>query len=337
MAKQQEASAAVREAQERRRTMEQERLAQLADKQRRKQMLQERLEEERRAAAQAREAQKSQQLAAAAAQRAERQAAAADMAARINGRLGEAAQRRRAGVCMAHGALHCRCMVADPGESAVHCCRYCSSCANVSSATADPSCLLVCHRPNRLRHLELIRERAALGKDFERRDSFSSAALQPGASHCARGAAGGEAPAAGESPARHEAAAGAGAVAGATPPSSLLLHRGSRDVNGASPDVPRPPTPSEASETRATDAQAAAAAARSVSPSPAIPQNARRSSPTLAPAVYGPADAAFQQFLIAGTQSVLPGSVTPAGSARAKMRGVRKRAAKMARRLQATG
>jgi len=94
MARQQEVSASVREAQERRRAMEHERLAQLASKQRRKQALQERMEEERRAVAQAREANKGQHLALAAQRRATRQAAAAEMAVRINERLGEAAQRR---------------------------------------------------------------------------------------------------------------------------------------------------------------------------------------------------------------------------------------------------
>ncbi|WIA28636.1 hypothetical protein OEZ86_011173 [Tetradesmus obliquus] len=120
LAKQAGAAASIKEAAERRRAAEAERLAQLADKQRRKQEAQAKLEQERLAAAAAREAAKAAARAGAQQREAARQQQAAWLSSRVNARLKEAAQRR-------------------------------------------------------VRHLELIRERAALGKDFERRDSFTAA------------------------------------------------------------------------------------------------------------------------------------------------------------------
>eukprot|EP00879_Flechtneria_rotunda_P024420 GHRR01025888.1.p1 GENE.GHRR01025888.1~~GHRR01025888.1.p1 ORF type:complete len:610 (+),score=296.05 GHRR01025888.1:60-1832(+) len=119
-ARQQDAAAGIKEAAERRRQAEAERLAALADRQRRKQEAQVKLEEDRRAAAAAREAAQAAVRAVAEQREAQRQQQAALLSSRIHARLEKAAERR-------------------------------------------------------LQHLELIRERAALGKDFERRDSFTAA------------------------------------------------------------------------------------------------------------------------------------------------------------------
>jgi len=225
---------------------------------------------------------------------------------------------------------------------------------------------------NRLSRLELIRERAALGKDFERRDSFSSAAWpqhQSPTSSALSGASLGAAAAV--------TAGGGGITKGAfspsvpavavaavapLPPLSPLVRSNSSSIKEASAQpaagIPTPqPTDSSTADppptatTKTTTASVLSASAppftsalsaasqRPASPAPSIyTQAARRSSPTLTPAsVYNPSDAALQRLLSAGTQSVAPRSVTPAGTARNKVRGARKRTAKMARRLQAAG
>jgi hypothetical protein len=211
----------------------------------------------------------------------------------------------------------------------------------------------------RLRHLEVIRERAALGKDFERRDTFPASSPQaspgvppcPGPSSSPDQLAGGRAmsplattldagvrealrpallpprplPPPSPSPSPHLVRPGSAKDAGPAtgdPAGVAVPGRPPQHLLAAMPSASPPPVPPHP----ASPAPAAAAAAA-----------ARRASPTLAPPAYCPTDAALTLLLSAGAQSRWPGSVTPATSARARLRGVRKRAAKMARRLQAAG
>jgi hypothetical protein len=191
---------------------------------------------------------------------------------------------------------------------------------------------LSCALP-RLRHLELIRERAALGKDFERRDSFSAGGPHPSpGAHALLGAS----PLAG------------GRVASPLPAGAVPEAAGRESARSAAGAAARPPlspvpSPAAAEEPgRPSQWTPAGASPRAAapSPSPAPPGAAlaaRRGSPVLAAAAYCPADAALAQLLREGTQSLAPGSVTPATTPKTRLRGVRKRAAKMARRLQAAG
>ncbi|KAF8072639.1 hypothetical protein HT031_000299 [Scenedesmus sp. PABB004] len=326
LAKQHGAALSVREAAERRRAAEAERLAALAERQRRKQEAQAKIELERRAAAAAREAAKAAARDTALQREAARQQQAAWLSGRTSARLKEAAQRR-------------------------------------------------------LRHLSMIRERAALGKDFERRDSFtgSPAARWPSAAAlpAARPAAGG-ATAAGvaaeqerQQPRLHEgrppvAPAGGGggtsqslaaSLLGGPAPVSTVPPRPSK-LNAAAPcflptaagSCPAPGAPSPgAGGPGSAGADASLAVGRPPSGQLSRPHTPAGSSPAAtpggsrgaSPAPVSPAAAPLPGEVLAQlqghSQSIAEAGITPASSLKSSIKGARRRMAKARRKLLEQG
>lgn len=208
----------------------------------------------------------------------------------------------------------------------------------------------------------MIRERAALGKEFERRDSFSSLGAPYHSPTAGAGAGAGGHPGT-LSPGAPRARSPGPLAAGAAPPRDGSAGRERPHLPPLPPLSPnaagclRPPlapgafgrdaVPSPPPQWPAPDGGGGAAAPPPApsAPCPLSPRGcapvaaaaARRGSPTLSSSLYGPTDAAFQQLLRSGTQSLAPGSVTAAASARSKSHKTRKRVAKLARRLQAAG